>query len=38
VTYYFSILRSFSLFQEENVKACLPFEYTADDYAQKDVE
>ncbi|GFG39639.1 hypothetical protein Cfor_03702 [Coptotermes formosanus] len=24
--------------REENVKACLPFEYTADDYAQKDVE
>ena len=28
----------FFLFQEENVKSCLPFEYTADDYAKKDVE
>lgn len=33
-----SFKKLFLLFQEENVKACLPFEYTADDYAKKDVE
>ena len=29
---------SFFSFQEENVKSCLPFEYTAEDYTKKDVE
>ena len=40
LTHYCSVLRAFFffLFQEENVKSCLPFEYTADDYAKKDVE
>jgi hypothetical protein len=27
-----------SSFQDENVKACLPLEYTAEDYSRKDVE
>jgi hypothetical protein len=36
--YYFRVWKDFSLFQDENIKACLPFEYTADDYAKKDIE
>jgi hypothetical protein len=32
------LLIGVSLFQDENVKACLPLEYTAEDYSKKDIE
>jgi hypothetical protein len=34
----YSVLSGVSSFQDENVKACLPLEYTAEDYSKKDVE
>jgi hypothetical protein len=34
----YNVLNGVSSFQDENVKACLPLEYTPEDYSKKDVE